>query len=152
MGIEKDLSRIADALEELLVCVKGKDLSPARSAPAKPSPTVDGAPKQSTSAIPGTEAPRAGISSFTPPGIVTPLAPTSPVVAPVNAPSSPEELRRLAQTIAQKAGSKTLAFTQWVNELLVPYGVKTIVTVPADKFGEVAAKMIAWAKKEGING
>lgn len=153
MSIEKDLTRIADALEMICAYVKGGVAQ--ASVPEKAAPVAKTlVPAASVPPLDGGA--KAGIGAFVPPGVTTqPPATTDPVAttpAPTTAwPQTPEELRLMAQRIAQKCGPKTLEFTQWVNGILVPYGVKTLVTLPADKIVEVAMKLDEYRKKAGIN-
>jgi hypothetical protein len=129
--IENDLKRIADALEGILGVITKVGPAVAKVEPTVSTPVAPSVP------VAETVVPKKGI--------------TSSAQAPQAWPNTSEELRTLAQKIAQKMGPKTLEFTEWVKALLAPYGVQTILAVPQDKIIEVAVKLDGYAREKGIN-
>lgn len=127
--IEQDLKRIADALEGILGVVKG-------AAPV---------------AVPAE--PKKGINAVTPPAPAAPKAeaPKTDAKAQMAWPTNVEELRLMAQKIAQKCGPKTLEFTAWVTAELKTYGITKMVDMPSDKIIDMAVKLDAYAREKGIN-
>lgn len=172
MSIESDVKKMAEAqertanaLEMILTLIKTglavesvKDIRPDKI----DAPGIN-APKKSVVESPvvgGGNGKPAGISGLTPPGISAAAPVTTPAVATPGTtgaaitqvwPTNQDELRLMAQKIAQKMGPKTLEFTKWVNQLLVPYGVQTIVALPSQHVVEVAKKLDEYAKAAGVN-
>lgn len=156
MSIEQDLKRMADAneriaeaLEFVVSSIKG-DLTETvkKTKKAKETPVAPAVPEAppAVEVLTNTQTKGPGIAAFVPIPPVTPVVPT----ASQTVVSSGEELRLMAQKIAQKLGANTLPFVQWVNGILAPYGVQTVVQVPADKIQEVAQKLDGYAKEKGI--
>jgi hypothetical protein len=132
--IENDLKRIADALEGIQAFIQAGMTKPKVEAPKVEVPP----------------AAKGGIAAFAQPP-VAPATPPAPQGAPLAWPSSPEELRVMAQKIAMKMGPKTLEFTAWVTKEIAAYNVTKLNEIPADKVIEMAVKLDAYAKEKGIN-
>jgi hypothetical protein len=156
--IEQELKRMADAqertanaLETMLAYLKADkaEVSVARLAETTAAPAPAPAPKRGIKAEAAQVVQPVAPTPVPPP--VAPVTPTAPVIVPTIVPTTAEELRMEAQKIAQKMGPKVLSFTQWVtNDLLKPLGVEKIVDVQPHQFGEVMAKMTAYAAQQGV--
>jgi hypothetical protein len=135
MSLEKNIERIADALEALVRISSSGERTPYQKGPQESR---------------GPQGPQTL-------GPVDTLVPPPDVVAgPV--PENGEQLRLLGASIAEKMGAnpKTAGnvgtFVTWVTTtLLPPYKVTKLVDVPVGDIAEAAKRLYAYAKKEGID-
>lgn len=131
MSIENTLERIAVALEAIAASKQGVN------ALQEPNKVSEAILKRGLKAAASAVQPPPGVQTAT-------VVKTEPVV------TTPEELRTLAQKMAQKMGSNTLPFVEFVKSVLAPLGVDNLTEVPLDQINNVALRLKEYANKAGI--
>lgn len=133
MSIEKNIERIADALEGLLAVAQGSS-APAQNKRAEKPASV-------TAPV-----------STPPPEDRIPGVDDAPVVEATGEITTGAELRDLAQKYIQAAGEQTgvlVAFIQSVAKIYNPKEPK-LIKIPVTKVGEAAAMIKNWCDKKHI--
>lgn len=136
MSLENNLKRIADALEQLVALKAAPAPQSAEPAPA-PAPNV--APTPSPAPVAPAPQPAPTATAPAQPAAPQPAPPTAPTAAPV-ANMTPEQANDALVAKMQQLGANGQA---QIVAIIGEYGGKSLHEVPADKLGELVAKVQA---------
>ena len=133
MTIENSLERIADALERL---AKDQEVANHFSPPVEVQPE---APKKAKKAVRPTD-------SILDEPVPDPIADEEPEI------TTPDQLRLLAQKIAEKMGDKSPRLVEFVRkEVCAKFNVDRLIKIEEKNVPLAATYLNMFAKKEGIN-